>query len=64
MEYGSITAAGLPAGWRVMLDSAFSGSPRLVTGSGLLRSKLRIPVQTLMQATRAEFVEGLVRPVG
>ncbi|WP_320777979.1 YbaK/EbsC family protein [Streptomyces sp. CRN 30] len=61
MEYGSITAVGLPKEWRVLVDSGFESSRSMVMGSGLLRSKLRISMDSFCKATGGEFVPGLTR---
>ncbi|MFF9335085.1 YbaK/EbsC family protein [Streptomyces albogriseolus] len=61
MEYGSITAVGLPKDWRVLIDAGYEASPALVMGSGLLRSKMRIPLDTLLKVTGGEFLPGLTR---
>lgn len=43
MEYGGITPIGLPAQWPVLVDSRVLDAPSVVIGSGLRRSKLRMP---------------------
>jgi prolyl-tRNA editing enzyme YbaK/EbsC (Cys-tRNA(Pro) deacylase) len=43
MEYGGITPAGLPEGWPVLVDEAVAKTPVVVIGSGIRRSKLRLP---------------------
>jgi prolyl-tRNA editing enzyme YbaK/EbsC (Cys-tRNA(Pro) deacylase) len=60
MEYGGITPVGLPAGWRVLVDSRFAapGAPALM-GSGVRRSKLLMPGELLCAMPGAEVVEGL-----
>ena len=42
MEFGGITAIGLPDGWPVLVDAAVIAQPWLVIGSGLRRSKIAI----------------------
>lgn len=60
MEYGGITPVGLPAGWRVLVDSRFAqpGAPALM-GSGVRRSKLLMPGELLCAMPGVEVVEGL-----
>src|SRR5690606_17687428 len=43
MEYGGITPLGLPAGWRLLVDSRVADIDVAVVGSGLRRSKLLVP---------------------
>ncbi|TWH04865.1 prolyl-tRNA editing enzyme YbaK/EbsC (Cys-tRNA(Pro) deacylase) [Nocardioides sp. J9] len=59
MEYGGITPLGLPAGWRLLVDSRVADIDVAVIGSGLRRSKLLVPGSLLVQLPRAEVVEGL-----
>lgn len=48
MEYGGITALGVPAGWAVLVDSAAQSLERvIVIGSGLRRSKIALPAALL-----------------
>lgn len=55
MEYGSITAFGLPEDWLILVDSRIASSQRIVIGSGLLKSKLLLP----QKLPNMHFVEGL-----
>lgn len=62
MEYGGITPIGLPAGWPVLVDRAVAESPvDVVIGSGLRRSKLRLPGPVLAGRPGVEVVDGLGR---
>jgi prolyl-tRNA editing enzyme YbaK/EbsC (Cys-tRNA(Pro) deacylase) len=63
MEYGGITPIGLPLGWPVLLDRAVAQSSGVVIGSGLRRSKLRLPGAVLAGLPGIEVVDGLGRPV-
>jgi prolyl-tRNA editing enzyme YbaK/EbsC (Cys-tRNA(Pro) deacylase) len=47
MEYGGITAVGLPTGWPVLVDSGVAAGEWLVVGSGIRGSKLLVPGSTL-----------------
>ena len=47
MEYGGITPIGLPADWPVFVDEAVAAEPWVVIGSGVRRSKLVLPGQSL-----------------
>ena len=71
MEYGGITPVGLPAAWRVLIDSRVvagdaPGSPAgaetggvVIIGSGLRRSKLALPGALLAELPGAEVVADL-----
>ena len=61
MEYGGITAIGLPDDWRVLVDAAVASAPVLVIGSGVRRSKLLLPGSVLAALPTAETVESLGR---
>ncbi|MDQ2779489.1 MAG: hypothetical protein M3Y32_08025 [Pseudomonadota bacterium] len=43
MEFGGITAFGLPAGCRVLVDSAVLQRPQVVMGAGVRAAKLLLP---------------------
>jgi prolyl-tRNA editing enzyme YbaK/EbsC (Cys-tRNA(Pro) deacylase) len=62
MEYGGITAIGLPAGWPVLVDGAVAGTAQVVIGSGVRRSKLVLPGAVLGQLPGAVVIEGLANP--
>jgi prolyl-tRNA editing enzyme YbaK/EbsC (Cys-tRNA(Pro) deacylase) len=59
MEFGGITPVGLPAGWRLLVDTAVLDIEVAVIGSGLRRSKLLVPGVLLGQLPGAEVVDGL-----
>jgi prolyl-tRNA editing enzyme YbaK/EbsC (Cys-tRNA(Pro) deacylase) len=59
MEYGGITPVGLPAAWRLLVDSRITGIDVAVVGSGLRRSKLLLPGHLVGELPGAEVVEGL-----
>jgi prolyl-tRNA editing enzyme YbaK/EbsC (Cys-tRNA(Pro) deacylase) len=61
MEYGGITPIGLPPGWPVLVDKAVAQSPAVVIGSGVRRSKLRLPGPVLAGLPGVEVVDGLGR---
>ena len=63
MEYGGITPIGLPPGWPVLVDAAVAECPQVVIGSGVRRSKLRLPGPLLAGLPGIEVVDGLARPV-
>jgi prolyl-tRNA editing enzyme YbaK/EbsC (Cys-tRNA(Pro) deacylase) len=63
MEYGGITPVGLPADWRVLVDADVAAHPAAVVGSGVRRSKLRLPGASLAALPNAEVLPGLGKPV-
>ncbi|WP_127126186.1 YbaK/EbsC family protein [Georgenia sp. SYP-B2076] len=63
MEYGGITPVGLPAGWRLLVDSRVATGHAII-GSGVRRSKLLVPGEVLAALPGAQVVEGLGQPVG
>ncbi len=62
MEYGGITPVGLPAGWRLVVDSRVLDVPTAVIGSGVRSGKLLLPGALVAQLPGAEVVEGLGLP--
>ncbi len=54
MEYGGITPIGLPADWRLLVDSGVGDIEFCVIGSGVRRSKLIVPGPVLLQLPSAE----------
>ena len=61
MEYGGITPIGLPPDWRVLVDAAVAAAESVVIGSGVRRSKLRLPGEVLAGLPGIEVVDGLGR---
>ena len=61
MEYGGITPLGLPAAWRVLVDSTASDIDVAIIGSGVRRSKLLLPGTLLAELPGAEVIHGLGR---
>jgi prolyl-tRNA editing enzyme YbaK/EbsC (Cys-tRNA(Pro) deacylase) len=61
MEYGGITPIGLPADWPVLIDRAVAEAGSVVIGSGVRRSKLRLPGPVLAALPGVEVVDGLGR---
>ena len=61
MEYGGITPIGLPPGWPVLVDAAVAAAESVVIGSGVRRSKLRLPGDLLAGLPGIEVVDGLAR---
>lgn len=59
MEFGGITPVGLPASWPVLLAEAVASHPRVVIGSGLRHSKLRLPGAVLAGLAGAKVLPGL-----
>lgn len=59
MEYGGITAFGLPEGWPLLVDQAVADADVVVVGSGSRHSKLLVPGEVLTRLPAAEVVSGL-----
>jgi len=59
MEYGGITPIGLPAGWRLLVDSRVPEIEHAIIGSGVRRSKLFLPGNRIGDLPGAEVIEGL-----
>ncbi|HEV7876002.1 MAG TPA: YbaK/EbsC family protein [Nocardioides sp.] len=59
MEYGGITPLGLPAHWRLLVDTRVLDIEVAIVGSGVRRSKLLLPGRLLAHLPDAEVVEGL-----
>jgi prolyl-tRNA editing enzyme YbaK/EbsC (Cys-tRNA(Pro) deacylase) len=64
MEYGGITPIGLPGGWPVLVDARVVDRAVVVIGSGLRRSKIALPGQTLAELPGAVVLDDLARPAG
>jgi prolyl-tRNA editing enzyme YbaK/EbsC (Cys-tRNA(Pro) deacylase) len=61
MEYGGITAIGLPADWPLFVDDAVASTYRVVIGSGVRRSKLTLPGPLLASLPGAVVLSSLGR---
>jgi prolyl-tRNA editing enzyme YbaK/EbsC (Cys-tRNA(Pro) deacylase) len=59
MEYGGITAIGLPPTWRILVDEACLDLTVAVIGSGVRRSKLLVPGRLLAEVPGADVLAGL-----
>lgn len=59
MEYGGITPIGVPAAWRILVDSRVPHIDVAVIGSGLRASKLLVPGDLLGRLPRAEVIDDL-----
>ena len=64
MEHGGITPLGLPASWRLLVDTRILDIDVAIIGSGVRRSKLLLPGRLLAEVPGAEVVEDLARPLG
>jgi prolyl-tRNA editing enzyme YbaK/EbsC (Cys-tRNA(Pro) deacylase) len=63
MEYGGITAPGLPPAWPVLVDRRVVDAGDVVIGSGVRRSKLVLDGALLEALPGAQVLDGLARPV-
>jgi prolyl-tRNA editing enzyme YbaK/EbsC (Cys-tRNA(Pro) deacylase) len=60
MEYGGITAIGLPD-WPLLIDAAVVAAATVVIGSGLRRSKLAVDGSVLTGLPNADVITGLAQ---
>lgn len=61
MEYGGITPVGLSGEWPVLVDARVVDAPSVVIGSGVRRSKVRLPGALVAQLPGVQVIEGLAR---
>lgn len=61
MEHGGITPIGLPVAWPVLVDARVVDAPQVVIGSGLRRSKLRLPGALVADLPGVQVIAGLAR---
>ncbi|EYR62477.1 prolyl-tRNA synthetase [Actinotalea ferrariae CF5-4] len=59
MEYGGITPIGLPAPWRVLVDSRVPLAGDVIVGSGVRHSKIELPGELLAEMPGVEVVDAL-----
>lgn len=58
MEYGAITAIGVPAQWAILIDSIAAKGQALI-GSGVRTSKLLVPAELLTKLDNAHVIDSL-----
>lgn len=63
MEYGGIGPIGLPADYRVLIDSRVAEAAEVIIGSGIRGSKLILSGAALASLPGAEVVEGLANDI-
>lgn len=61
MEYGGITPIGLPADWRVLVDSRVAEVPQAIIGAGIRGAKIQLPGRVLAALSGVELIEGLAQ---
>lgn len=59
MEYGGITAIGLPESWRLLVDSRVTERDWVIIGGGTRRSKIALPGPDFEHLPGAEIVDEL-----
>jgi len=59
MEYGGITPIGIPAHWRLLVDTSAAEIETAIIGSGIRGSKLFVPGRLLCLLPGAELVKNL-----
>lgn len=63
MEYGGIGPIGLPANYRILIDSRVAEADEIIIGSGIRGSKLILSGAALASLPTAEVVEGLANEI-
>ncbi|MFA6601938.1 MAG: YbaK/EbsC family protein [Candidatus Paceibacterota bacterium] len=59
MEYGGITAVGLPIEWPILIDKAVAEASQVVIGSGIRSSKLVVSGKFMASLPNAVVLENL-----
>jgi len=62
MEYGGVTAVGLPADVPIFVDAEVMQQPQIVLGGGNRSSKLLLAPDELLKLPNLQVVQGLARP--
>lgn len=62
MEFGGITAFGLPDDWRVLVDAAVMAREQVVMGAGVRAAKLLLPPDLLRQLPNCEVASLTLPP--
>ncbi|SMG51229.1 YbaK/EbsC family protein [Paraburkholderia susongensis] len=62
MEFGGITAFGLPDDWRILVDAAVMERMQIVMGAGVRAAKLLLSPEVLRQWPRCEIVSLTLPP--
>jgi prolyl-tRNA editing enzyme YbaK/EbsC (Cys-tRNA(Pro) deacylase) len=62
MEFGGITAFGLPASWRVLVDAAVMDRRQIVMGAGVREAKLLLAPAVLAQLDTVEVAQLTLPP--
>jgi prolyl-tRNA editing enzyme YbaK/EbsC (Cys-tRNA(Pro) deacylase) len=62
MEYGGITPVGLPARWRILVDTRVLDIEWAIIGSGIRGSKLLMPGRLFPELPGVEVLDGLAQP--
>lgn len=61
MEYGSINPFGLPEEWKIYVDPKVFDKEIIICGSGLQKSKLKLPSKYLMKLNNIEVLDNLAK---
>lgn len=62
MEFGGITAFGLPEDWRILVDAAVMERAQIVMGAGVRAAKLLLAPEVLQQWPRCEVASLALPP--
>ncbi|MDD6407232.1 MAG: YbaK/EbsC family protein [Lactobacillus equicursoris] len=61
MEFGSITAVGLPADCQILIDSFVQDPDEVVIASGKIDSKIKTTPAVLSSLPNAHFIDNLAK---
>jgi prolyl-tRNA editing enzyme YbaK/EbsC (Cys-tRNA(Pro) deacylase) len=62
MEFGGITAFGLPADWRILVDAAVMTRRQIVMGAGIRQAKLLLAPAVLSELPTVEIAQLTLPP--
>lgn len=63
MEYGSITAIGLPEEWTIFVDPLVMENERIIIGGGYVNSKLSILTEVFREMPNAVILDGVAKKI-
>lgn len=63
MEYGGITPIGLPADWRVLVDSRVLDVDAAIVGAGIRGAKIELPGALFVSLPGVEVIDDLANPI-
>jgi prolyl-tRNA editing enzyme YbaK/EbsC (Cys-tRNA(Pro) deacylase) len=61
MEYGGITPVGIPADWKLFVDSRIPPIPEVIIGAGIRGAKILLPGAALAALPNAQVIDDLAK---